>query len=247
MDDQIPQATTQKTSPAQLRGGGLSYSGGGREKIDRSYPHRPRYFPKIDHSTNVKHKAFFQHCCCIPTGNNPNEMNSGDSMAWTRIRRGGLLNLMGNWMTTSKPLLGNQRIRRTGRNLLHGYDETEDNLLEEEERQGASNHMDAFQPDTGGYYFRKLRAFEGNSGSDDGTLLHSNVSGLQHASKEDKETLGTPAMSKSPANPYNTGQTPLTDKYLRQCNDFYLYGSLGLTDADDFNEDYYSVLCFPPS
>jgi hypothetical protein len=48
-------------------------------------------------------------------------------------------------------------------------------------------------------------------------------------------------------NPYNTGQTPLTDKYLGQCNDFYLRGSLGLIDADDFTAEYYSVFGFPPS
>jgi hypothetical protein len=82
-------------------------------------------------------------------------------------------------------------------------------------------------------------------GSDDGTQQHSNVSGVQHSIRKDFNATGTPI--KNPTNPYNTGQTPLTDKYLGQCNDFYLRGALGLLNAEDFTADYYSVFGFPPS
>jgi hypothetical protein len=48
-----------------------------------------------------------------------------------------------------------------------------------------------------------------------------------------------------PTNPYNNGQTPLTDKYLRQCNDFYLCGVDGLDDTSEFTQEYYNKFHFP--
>jgi hypothetical protein len=123
-------------------------------------------------------------------------------------------------------------------------------LHREEQRRGASNRLEAFRLDSGGYY-RKQQHKDGSNGSEDGytkdTVLHSNVYGIQHSIRKDNDAPGTPAQSKSPANPYNTGQTPLTHKYLGQCNDLYLHGSVGFTSADDFTEEYYSVFGFPPS
>ncbi len=56
--------------------------------------------------------------------------------------------------------------------------------------------------------------------------------------------MGTPTHA-MPTNPYNSGQTPLTDKYLGQCNDFYLNGVDGLARAADFTQDYYDKFHLP--
>ena len=79
------------------------------------------------------------------------------------------------------------------------------------------------------------RASDYSRGDDENTVLHGNKH-TEHGG------MPTPSM---PANPYNTGQTPLTDKYLGQCNDFYLHGVDGLTSSDDFTLEHYRKFHFP--
>lgn len=52
-------------------------------------------------------------------------------------------------------------------------EQKEDNLLDEDEQpRGTSNQMDAFRRHSGGHYYCAQRAFEDNSGSEDGTVQH---------------------------------------------------------------------------
>ena len=111
------------------------------------------------------------------------------------------------------------------------------NALNNQQR-GVNTRMNLFRSDSDGL-FRHQQAVDKSSFSDDSTQFHTNTTGVQHSTKKDLANNGTPIQL--PANPYNTGQMPLTDKYLGQCNDFYLRGPLGLLSADDFAEDYYCL------
>lgn len=158
------------------------------------------------------------------------EKSSGNSMAWNLIWPKGLLslNLMGRWIMMSK--------RRTIYSMKMNNHEAQAirwMLLGDILVDTITVHNEHLR------IILVLRTEQYNT--------FSNNSGVEYVVRKDFDIRDTPRTFKAPANPYNAGQTPLTDKYLRQCNDFYLHGASGLSKAEDFTKDYYKDFGFPPS
>jgi hypothetical protein len=204
----------EQPSPAPLRGGGLSNGGGVGGKQPQATP--------IDQGTSQKQPA-------APMLNTKLSSAIAAAHQQGQSKREELRRQYGMDAESARRTLDFDEEVDDDMGMTCGkhinLDDLEDNSLFTDVCTGAGTGTGTSPPETGGSSY-KVSAFTCNSAFDDGTVLHSNVSRTQSTSNDDTDNLGTPEAFKPPENPYNTGQTPLTDKYFRQCYDFYLQGRL---------------------